>query len=365
MKYCLLLFTLITSNIIFAQADNPDNLRSKLFELKIKTIPPDSLKLPFESIQIIDARADTSKLGFFIRSVSPVTGTSMFQKIILSNGIAKGIEKFYNEYYKNNFTSNGKILFISIKKLWIDNMPNGHSKFQRKELDRFSMQNIHAKFEYYSGVINEYVPLKAVDTVFQLTPITKVESYDASNEKNLPFFCFALEKMLENINYENYTTSLENRRKMNLEEIIKYNYRPKDVAILNESIKTGVFMNFEEFKNNKPTITNFSKRKIPKKKIYEIADEKNEVILNYFAYYDGDKLAKSKALSSLSASNISQDNFGIYRIGNSYQFFENLVLNTDFSVNIPYKNTIVALKIPANNLNAVPRQIDLETGEIY
>ena len=64
MKICLPVFLLFYTTFGFAQNDNPDNLRAKIFELKVKTVPPGSLQLPFETIKIIDSRFDTSKLGF-------------------------------------------------------------------------------------------------------------------------------------------------------------------------------------------------------------------------------------------------------------------------------------------------------------
>ena len=66
MKIFLSGFLLFFITFGAAQNDNPDNLRAKIFELKVKTIPPDSLKLPFETIKIIDSRFDTSKLGYRI-----------------------------------------------------------------------------------------------------------------------------------------------------------------------------------------------------------------------------------------------------------------------------------------------------------
>ncbi|MEJ7671595.1 MAG: hypothetical protein WKF59_02515 [Chitinophagaceae bacterium] len=63
-------------------------------------------------------------------------------------------------------------------------------------------------------------------------------------------------------------------------------------------------------------------------------------------------------------SRISQDNYGIYRTGDTFQFFENHVLNGRYDVGvwqdkIPNKGTVMS------NIVWVPRQIDMETGEIY
>ncbi|MGI8582063.1 MAG: hypothetical protein ACR2KX_07700 [Chitinophagaceae bacterium] len=368
MKIYLLMFVLFFTTCASSQInDNPDNLRAKIFELKVKTIPGDSLKLPFESIKIIDSRPDTSKVGFMITRKFLVTVNRVFEKIMLKPGIEKGIENFYNEYYKYNFTPNGKVLLISIRKLWINSMPNRQGERQRNDLDRLSLQDIYAKFEYFLGSENTYVPLKRIDTTFQLSPITKTEGYDAADEKKLPFFCFALERMVENINYEYYIKNVGNKKKMSREEIEEYNDKTINIPILNSLTKKGVFLTFEEFKNNQPSILSFSKRKILKKKIYEILDEKDNVILHYFGYYDGEKLAIAKRLSTLFTGKISQDNYGIYRVGNSFQFFENHVLNGRAEVGVwgnnqPKNSNIIN---PGSNIVWVPRQIDMESGEIY
>ena len=80
------------------------------------------------------------------------------------------------------------------------------------------------------------------------------------------------------------------------------------------------------------------------------------MILDYFAYYDGEKLAIAKHLSGLFNSNISQDNYGIYKVNNSFQFFENY---------FQYEPSTNSNNIPTYILVKVPRQIDLETGEVY
>ena len=361
MKICLSAFLLFFTTFAFAQRDdNPNNLRAKIFELSVKTVAPGSLKLPFQSIKIMDSRFDTSKIGFRL-SRRFLSANSVFEKIMLNPGIEKGIENFYNEYYKDNFTPNGKILLISLKKLWINNIPGGPGGNQRKEIGELSssQQDIYAKFEYFLGSVNAYVPMKRIDTVFKLTTDRKVEDYDPKDENKLPFFCFALEKMIENVNYEFYIKDLEKKKKMSVEDIQAYNATAKNIPILNEPVKKGVFLTFIEFKSNQPSVISFSKKKIPKKKIYEITDENDNVILNYFAYYDGEKLAIAKHLADLFPTNISQDNYGMYKVNSSFQFFENYLSYTytnTGNINQDFRDYILV---------KVPRVVDMETGEIY
>src|ERR1700712_4773114 len=132
MKVFLLSLLLSVATYAAAQLDdNPDNLKARVFELRVKTIASKELKLPFQFIKIIDARFDTSKLGFRFKN-RHLSVNTIFQKIILSPGIEKGIETFYNEYYRYNFIPNGKILLIAIKKLWINNVPDKQRENQRK-----------------------------------------------------------------------------------------------------------------------------------------------------------------------------------------------------------------------------------------
>lgn len=368
MKNCLFLILLCSSFSGFGQSRNPDSLRERIFELKIKTVPDESLKLPFESIKIIDSRTDTSKLGFGVRKWGSSAESKSFYKILLKPGIEKGIENFYNNYYRKNFTDNGKTLLISIKKLWINNVPMATVKSSKQKIERSSQQDIYARFEYYSGSQNGYLPLTRVDTVFQLTPLKKVEEYFKEDEGKLPFFCFALEKMVENLNFELYTNDGIEKKKMTLADINNYNAKARNIPILTDPMIKGVFLTLDEFKNNTPSVTAFTKRKLKGTNIPQIADEKDNVILHYFAYYDGNTLGIGKPLSSFVKKHFLQKDDVLYRVGNSFQYFENHIENGSHQASVSSINENfpdIPISIPNRSIFRIPRQIDLETGEIY
>ena len=110
-NYLPFLLSLI-STFAFGQS-NPADLKISTFDLTVKTIPAVNLKLPFQSIKIIDARADTSIFGF--RHLNNIVA-NRFNRITIRKGIQNGIEDFYNQYYQGNFTANGKVLLVSIRK---------------------------------------------------------------------------------------------------------------------------------------------------------------------------------------------------------------------------------------------------------
>lgn len=366
MKNCLLLLLSFSCFARWAQSRNPDSLRPKIYELKVKTSPHEGLKLPFESIKVIDSRFDTSKLGFGVDKLASSMGTKNFFRILLKPGIGNGIENFYNQYYLPGFTPNGKILLISIKKLWIDNLParTPHSS-SRQNTERSSVQNIYAKFEFYIGSQDLYVPLVRVDTVFQLIPLSKVNDYDRKEEDKLPFLCFALQEMIENVNFELYPDNSRKKKEMSVADIESYNARIKNIPILTETMKQGVFLTLDEFKNNLPSVTSFSKRKLRKTNITELVDKNGNAILHYYACYDGSTLRIGKPLSSLSKK-LLQTYDVMYRVGDSFQYYEDRILNGSWEItinNINGHSANIPIDLPQHFNVRIPRTLDLETGD--
>jgi hypothetical protein len=368
MKNCLLLLLSFSCQAGWAQSRNPDSLRAKTYELKVKTSPPEGLKLPFESIKVIDSRFDTSKLGFGINKWASSIGTKSFFRILLKPGIGSGIENFYNQYYLPGFSRNGKILLISIKKLWIDNLParTPHNS-SKQNVELSSSQNIYAKFEFYIGSQDLYVPLVRVDTVFQLTPLLKVNDYDRTEEDKLPFLCFALQEMIETVNFEWYLDNSRKKKEMSVADIESYNARIKNIPILTETMKQGVFLTWNEFKNNLPSVTSFSKRKLSKTNVTGLFDKNGNAILHYYACYDGTTLQIGKPLSSLSKK-LLQGYDVMYRVGDSFQYYEDRILNDSWEPPVnSIKGHFTNLPIYLQNHFSVsiPRQLDLETGNFY
>ena len=356
-KYLLPALLLIAIRSFAQSAKNPGDLQDKIFELKVKTVPPETLHLPFESIKILDDRFDTSILGFRHNLVFG------YSKIRLDPTVKEGIESFYNDYYHKNFTPNGKVLLISIKKLWINNAPDQKAKAPGNGVDEVSKQDIYAKFEYYYGAEDSFSPVIRMDTIFHLTP--EVNSvFDAKDESKLPFFCFALEKMLENINYDLYLRGIENKKKMSVDGIEKYNAGFMDIPVLKEPVKKGVFATFEEFKNNQPSIISFRKRKL-KNKIYELVDEKDNAILHYFAYYDGQNLVINKKGSRIFDGGSFHENYSMFRVNNTFQFFEDDSYSSPSVVVVTSGNYIIPVPTSNSRKVLVPRELDLETGNIY
>lgn len=346
----------------FSQKVAPGSLRAQTFQLKAKSVAPESLKLPFEAIEIIDNRYDTSIVGFAVDKLVSILGEKAFYRIKLKPDVPTGIESFYNDYFRSSFTPNGKTLLISIKRLWIDDLPSRNNSRLQKNFERASQQDIYATFDFYFGSGDAYFPLLRVDTVFQRPAQTRVVEYDREKEAALPFFCFALEKMVENANFCSYMNDGNSRRKMSRADIGKYNARIKDIPILRDSVQKGVFLTLDEFRNNRPSVTSFSRKKVVKTKLFEVVDKHGRTIRNYFACYDGEVLRIGKPLSALT-KNLPQNHDILYRVGDSFQYYEYDIRNYESYGFVSGVNSYlgdVPFRFPSRSIVIIPRQLDLD-----
>ena len=136
---------------------------------------------------------------------------------------------------------------------------------------------------------------------------------------------------------------------------------------MTEEMKQGIFLTLDEFKNNLPSVTSFTTRKLRKTNLSELVDKSGNVILHYFACYDGTTLRKGKPLSSLSKM-LSPKYDVMYRVGNSFQLYDDHIANSSSQTTINNINghpANIPIYLPATFNIRVPRQLDLETGELY
>lgn len=156
------------------------------------------------------------------------------------------------------------------------------------------------------------------------------------------------------------------RRKISSQEIEEYNNRRFNIPILTETPQKGLYLSFEEFKNNTPSVTNY--KVSPDKKtddVYSIDEKGKETLLrNVYGYSDGKNIYLKSAgnFFKLYRSNNAFNLYGAKSLKKSRQYFTpekmlTLGLNPDtFSKN----NTKVNYNLKLN-----PYQVDLETGIIY
>ncbi|WP_460557432.1 hypothetical protein [Ferruginibacter profundus] len=341
MKTFVLIWSLLPF-VVFGQKakpeiTNPDILPEKEFKLTVRKIAPAEIKLPFSSIKIIDNRFDTSKIGFVPVLQIIANKKKTGRKVVLSEGIAKAIENYYNEFYQKAFSNTDTKLLIVMKKFWFSGVDDEKNKEIDISKNEESQRFLYCKWEYYLNKGEIFIPLKRIDTV--VNGVTFESEINEDRKRNKEVLKLILNGLIEVPDFNRAVAGMEKLPQKTWVEIQKYNAAYYDVPVLRDTFfNKGVYVNFSEFKNNKPSIKNFTEKKIRlglNKFENYLEDENGSRITKYWGYFDGNDLKTGK-----------YGNEKLYRKNYTFEFFLKHQYTTGNEVWIPY-------------------QIDMETGEIY
>ncbi len=340
---------------------NPDQLTVKEFKLEALQLAPSDIKLPFKNITILDSRFDTSKIGYIPNADNLAGKKNAFRKMILRGGNGFALQTYYNDYYAESFTPNDFELLIVMKRFWVSG--NSASKDKRVEVANSLKDNIriHCKWEYYIGKNGNYLPVKRMDTTFIFTERFKNLVNNGLSLKFLLYIKKNLNALIEVLDFSNAIVQFDKHPKKTLSEIQAFNNRVNNIPVLQDSLfKKGVYLSFDEFKNNQPSITDFLEKKMRYGRFNKntedyLEDMKGQTIGNYWGYSDG-KYFRYGMLG----------NEKIYRIQNTFCFFIKVV---GYRVEQDNQGQFGGSGINTISKNKyeiwVPFQIDMETGEIY
>ncbi len=361
MRYRLSIFLILVSLTAFCQTKQeiiPAKLKEDIITIQAKDNIAAGYNFPFSSVKVIDYRFDTSKIGFgrsrnAYNEKRSLFAAYPFKKIILKKGLQQSVENFYNDYYKNCFSNDSIQLLIVIKRFWADPFPNSQVKRQKIFIVQESTFDLYVGFEFFMNKNKLYLPLKRIDTVFQISANTSNIEYLDFKEKKYSIYEYVLTKVFESLNYQMYADHFEtSKNKKTLAELIAFSERRFNYPILKDSIlKKGIYMNFSEFRNNQPSIENY-KLEI-KKKIGKLLYNGNDSsqVLKYWGYCDGEKIYNGDLEYPLS------------RVENTFDFFANRF--DYFKDSFPLIIGSSVDDSPSFIKVVEPFQIDMETGKIY
>lgn len=355
MKILILLFLIALQSVVYGQnskkeANNPAGLSFKEIPLFAQREAPEEIKLPFASIKIIDSRFDTTKIGFLPGYNLIADKRNVFRKLRFKGGVVKPLEEYYNEYYKNSFQQNGFELLIVMKRFWVSGVDNTRDKRIGLTNSLEIATNLYLKWEYYLCKEGKYLPVKRVDTIMQVSDELAQYVHAEFDERRMAKFKFLLKAMIELYDFDKKVAVFDQQPHKTIEEINEYNKKRNGIKILKDSVvKKGVYLTFEEFKNNTPSFKDYKEEKMHyqvfKSERY-LTDLEGNLISDYWGYSDGEDFRYSKYGTDK-----------IYRIGNTFEFF--VQLN-----NVEPNNTT-----PVTTKDKIkvwyPYQIDMETGLIY
>lgn len=345
------------------------DLDSVEYSLMSKTLAPSDIHLPFKRIEILDARFDTSKLGFEMHREYAILREQDFKRIKLTGGIENALTSFYNDYYKLCFKDSTDKLLIVLKTLWIDNFPSADiTDGLRYDVTRESYQNVHIKFEYYFVQNNFFFPVKRIDTVYQLTEDIMHSPECKFKRNDLSFFTYAMKSLIEKYDFHELKNGLRNKRRLNFENIDSFNRKRFVLPILTAStINKGMYLNYKEFINNAPSVEDYEFKKNHKEEFW-VNKKNDEKIPRWYAISDslGMHVGALKRIKIIRVEN-TYESFKLNHIYLPKTIAGNL-LNMIPRGNPGYSGSNVIVNAGSGarlQYVLVPRQVNMETGEIY
>ena len=328
-----------------------------------------------DSVVVIDSRYSNKSLGFItalMKKVKPgISGSTTkpasslyyhdysINNIQFENLPEKSIAGYISSALASSTNETKFSLLVIIKNLWLSDKIDfiGKKNYENEE-EYFSKSGIIGNFEFYIYKDNSYWPIFRYERKLRNNFALK----EYAKKYILSFIDSCLIK-LSTINLQNISQS---KKALTLEQIKQYNNERFEIPVLKDSLyKRGVYMNFNEFKNNTPHFADFN---IEKNRLADImtvkgADGKETIERNAWGYCDGKKFYIQN----------NSNYFELSRIDNS--FFVKVATNklrtnelgSNSITNVGTGLIIPPLKIKYNAIksDSSPYCLNMDTGEIY
>jgi hypothetical protein len=362
--YALLL--LLSISCVAQKEANPDKVKVdfKRFWSKTFTLPaPDTIftpGFPVSDVKVIDHRFDTTTLGFMQK------GFPDTRRILkLKNGTTTGIRNYIISSLPELHSDSSVLsyqLICNIKKLWLSD--EIYTTEQDDEYRNSPKQNtpkesgIILRLEFVLKSNDQYIPLYRFDTT-----ITGEHTIYRDGDQ---YLSHSLKASLQKLSTLSSGEIIGTKKKFTGNEINNYHARRFNIPILTEKIKKGVYLTFEAFRNNSPSIKNYRISADKKSDYLYTIDETGRETLtrDIYGYSDGENFFL------YSAGNF----FRLYRTGNTFNIYgakslkkvrqyittEKILLMGLNPETFSKNNTKVSYELKLH-----PYQLDMETGVLY
>jgi hypothetical protein len=252
--------TLLTPLLLLAlhtNAQSPAPL-SGLHAVTIRLRPtprtPHNSAIPFPGFshfEVIDERADTSRVG--IHTCIPDFGRNYDRQLIFAQGAGSEIADYLNRHYTRPEAPYTALVIL--RTLWLSDAHYVRAEYLRHPECRLERSHIRLKAEIYAIHDGRYIPVLRFDTLQTAMRKRILEQRSAYYEWGLNL------ALLMNDLADSATRLTPGKEKSNrwvaLEDIRQFNASRFNAPIDDDRPARGVYANFEEFRNNAPSIQNF------------------------------------------------------------------------------------------------------------
>jgi len=310
----------------------------------------DSFLVPFNKIEVMDLRFDTSKIGYAIYN-----SKNNHTRFVTAGGVEGYLNKRLNDYFKANLDAgSSNTLVIVLKKLWLE-YGSTNMMLRSKDVPDESKWSISNRNAVCLADIDAFVKTgESYQALLRLTHNFTIERVNDYSDCHLLLKAF--DSLVRSIRTMDVVKVTSSKKKFTVEDL-NINYRKRfDIPVLTApQFNRGIYYSFDDFRNNKPSHPDFTF------KTFEISTEvtimeagHEKTVTDYWGFCDGkDLYVKPRYLT-----------FKALRQGNTFDFLGSLEgKNTPFYIPVP--GTFLVIKTNTTLINFIPLQVDMETGKVY
>jgi hypothetical protein len=336
----------------------------------------------FSNLTVLDERPDTGRIGLekkrrgkylfkdeYSRKVieeSTIYGRPAF--VLIQGGLQNKLEKYARQCFEFSKTGTITEILMLVKKLWIADEPSGdlakRNPYKSFDSSRNNYPNLYLTIciEFYLKKDNGYYALYKYDTVNAI----KANVFSDAEEFISDAVNSAMARLPE---MDSKIDFILKKRGFSLDQIKEHAEEPYRVAIMTDTVlKTGVYMSFDEFRNNSPSEKRYrvKKEKLSDNIYIPLPGGEEQNAKNAWGYCDG------KYIYIRSANNF----YILQRLGNAfYVFGSNELVNKDELYSNDYSSAGAAgmqgvgggnTRFPGNFMPLLKAFfLDWETGVLY
>lgn len=193
------------------------------------------------SILVSDQRYDTTVMvGYFYRGYR-----DRLSKICAEKSITQTVSSFLNHHFAGIFSRRKDTVLMQLKKLWIE----GEEGFICSDMWTEAPYTLTIKMEFYLKKESCLYPLYRFDSVYRFKGNPEITA-DPLISQAIIASC----SKLTNAVFAGNT----NRKCLSWLQVDSFNKAGADIAILKDPApQKGVYLNFNDFRNNRPAFTDF------------------------------------------------------------------------------------------------------------
>jgi hypothetical protein len=266
--FCILLF-LIPFSLVAQSSKENVSIFDDIPVVYIKMKPANETEkiiLPFKNIQVLDYRTDSSIAG--ITNFELFTGNGRFQTKCykFKNGAIQEISN-YIKLISELTPDAVHEMAIVIRRIWIGSeFENKVKNDQDKRMQKPFLGGVRTTFEFYAAREGKYVPLKRFDTTIS---DNKMKGDEA--EEYLQNCIIAA---ISSVSKTDIVTRVTKGNQLSFEMVDSFSTSQQKYKVFTERpLVKGVYLSYEEFKNNNPGIKDYEIKKSSQAHTLYVKDE--------------------------------------------------------------------------------------------